>query len=140
MYFNGDHEESSNATPADNLKTYPVYRPDREPPGYWEWLQKQKPQPLEPGKIRNREDWISAQARSRSGASTTSTFARTIQSTLPVDARLNSGVLDSIQLPAPTFLAQDDEASRFLARRRHASSFNVKSLDDGQSYVRPNKP
>jgi hypothetical protein len=28
------------ALPGDNLKTYPVYRPDREPPGYWEWLQK----------------------------------------------------------------------------------------------------
>ena len=28
--------------PANNLKTYPVYRPDREPQGYWEWLQKQK--------------------------------------------------------------------------------------------------
>ena len=34
------------SVPGDNLKTYPTYRPDREPPGYWEWLQKQKPQPL----------------------------------------------------------------------------------------------
>src|SRR5512144_381427 len=32
--------------PGDNLRTYPVYRPDKEPPGYWEWLQKQRPQPL----------------------------------------------------------------------------------------------
>ena len=23
------------AAPGDNLRTYPVYRPDREPPGYW---------------------------------------------------------------------------------------------------------
>ena len=34
------------AVPGENLRTYPVYRPDREPPGYWDWLQKQKPQPL----------------------------------------------------------------------------------------------
>ena len=47
--------------PADNLKTYPVFHPDKEPPGYWEWLQKQKSEPLvDAGKIRTREDWISA--------------------------------------------------------------------------------
>lgn len=47
------------AAPVDNLITYPVYRPDREPAGYWEWLQKQKPQPLvEVGKARTREEWI----------------------------------------------------------------------------------
>ena len=34
------------AVAAQNLKTYPVYRPDREPPGYWDSLQRQKPQPL----------------------------------------------------------------------------------------------
>jgi mono/diheme cytochrome c family protein len=49
------------AVPGDNLKTYPVYRPDREPPGYWEWLQKQKPQRLvDASKLRNRQDWIKA--------------------------------------------------------------------------------
>jgi len=49
------------AVPADNLKTYPVYRPDREPPGYWEWLQKQRPEPLvDVSKLRTREDWIEA--------------------------------------------------------------------------------
>jgi hypothetical protein len=49
------------AVPGENLRTYPVYRPDREPPGYWEWLQKQKPQPLvDAAKLRTREDWIEA--------------------------------------------------------------------------------
>jgi len=49
------------AVPADNLKTYPIYRPDKEPPGYWEWLQKQKPLPLvDANAIRSREDWIRA--------------------------------------------------------------------------------
>src|SRR5687768_1590719 len=49
------------AIPADNFKTYPVYRPDREPPGYWEWLQRQKPEPLVvSAQLRHREDWIRA--------------------------------------------------------------------------------
>ena len=34
------------SAPSDNLRTYPVYRPDKEPPGYWEDLQKKKPEPL----------------------------------------------------------------------------------------------
>ena len=49
------------AAPLDNLRTYPVYRPDREPPGYWEWLRKQKPLPLvDASKLRTREDWMKA--------------------------------------------------------------------------------
>ena len=34
------------AVPAENLRTYPVYLPDKEPPGYWESLKKKKPEPL----------------------------------------------------------------------------------------------
>jgi hypothetical protein len=50
--------------PADNLRTYPVYAPDREPPGYWEWLQKQRPEPLvDLSKIRTYPDWIAAGER-----------------------------------------------------------------------------
>jgi len=49
------------AVPADNLRTYPVYPPDREPPGYWEWLQKQKPQPLvDASHLRTSSEWIAA--------------------------------------------------------------------------------
>ena len=49
------------AIPAENLKTYPVYHPDREPAGYWDWLHKQKPPPLvEVSKLRTRLDWIRA--------------------------------------------------------------------------------
>jgi mono/diheme cytochrome c family protein len=49
------------AVPADNLRTYPVYLPDREPPGYWEWLKKQKPEPLvDPANLRTPSDWIAA--------------------------------------------------------------------------------
>jgi hypothetical protein len=52
------------SVPADNLRTYPVYRPDKEPPGYWEALQKKKPEPLvDVSTIRSRQDWIAAGAR-----------------------------------------------------------------------------
>jgi hypothetical protein len=50
--------------PADNLRTYPVYPPDREPPGYWEWLQSQKPEPLvDVAQVRTKDDWIAAGRR-----------------------------------------------------------------------------
>ena len=32
--------------PLDNYRTYPVYRPDREPPGYWDSLRAKKPEAL----------------------------------------------------------------------------------------------
>ncbi len=42
------------AVAGDNLRTYPVYHPDREPAGYWERLQRLKPEALvEPSKIRS---------------------------------------------------------------------------------------
>src|SRR5690349_17775937 len=48
-------------TPEENLRTYPVYRPDREPAGYWQWLQQQKPEPLiDKAALHTREDWIRA--------------------------------------------------------------------------------
>lgn len=52
------------AIPGDNLKTYPVYHPNHEPKGYWDWLQKQKPQPLvDAAKIRSARDWATAGER-----------------------------------------------------------------------------
>lgn len=47
--------------PVDNLKTYPVYLPDREPTGYWEMLNRIGPKPLiEPEALRTEADWIEA--------------------------------------------------------------------------------
>jgi hypothetical protein len=52
------------SVPADNLRTYPVYHPDSEPQGYWEDLQKKKPEPLvDVPKIKTRADWIAAGER-----------------------------------------------------------------------------
>jgi hypothetical protein len=52
------------AAPSHNLRTYPVYLPGKEPPGYWEDLQKKKPEPLvDAAKIRTTQDWIDAGAR-----------------------------------------------------------------------------
>ena len=47
--------------PVENLRTYPVYFPDREPDGYWEMLQGVGPKPLiEPEKLKTEADWIEA--------------------------------------------------------------------------------
>lgn len=49
------------ALPMDNLKTWPVYLPGKEPAGYWEMLQRVGPQPMiEPEKLRSEADWIAA--------------------------------------------------------------------------------
>ena len=43
------------------FKSYPVYRPDREPAGYLEWLKQQEPQIVfDAAKLKTREDWIRA--------------------------------------------------------------------------------
>jgi len=52
------------ALPVENLRTYPVYLPDREPPGYWEMLQNVGPRPLiEADKLVTESDWIEAGQR-----------------------------------------------------------------------------
>ena len=52
------------SVPGENVRTYPIYPPGKEPPGYWEELQKKKPEPLvDVSKIRTRADWIAAGER-----------------------------------------------------------------------------
>jgi len=47
--------------PVDNVRTYPVCYPGREPEGYWEMLQKIGPKPLiEPDTLKADVDWIRA--------------------------------------------------------------------------------
>jgi len=42
-------------------KTYPVYAPDKEPPGYMDWLAKQEPAVVfDPAKLHTEADWIRA--------------------------------------------------------------------------------
>lgn len=42
-------------------KSYPVYRPDREPAGYREWLARQEPEiAFDASKLKTREDWLKA--------------------------------------------------------------------------------
>ncbi len=49
------------ALPEANTKTYPVYTPDKEPPGYISWLKQQEPQPLvDVTKLQTPADWIAA--------------------------------------------------------------------------------
>jgi len=48
----------------ENLRTYSVYFPGREPEGYWEMLQRIGPQPLiEPSTLRTDADWLEAGRR-----------------------------------------------------------------------------
>ncbi|MCE9594273.1 MAG: hypothetical protein K8S98_08765 [Planctomycetes bacterium] len=57
-------EDAYYVAPIDNLRTYPVYHPDREPPGYREALVRRGPQPLiEPEKLHGEADWIEAGRR-----------------------------------------------------------------------------
>src|SRR5262249_28669796 len=52
------------AVAADNLRTYPVYRPDKQPPGYWESVQHKRPEPLvDASLMRTRADWLAAGER-----------------------------------------------------------------------------
>jgi len=44
-------------------RSFPVYRPDREPPGYMEWLRKQEPQlDFDSSRFKTQEDWQRAGA------------------------------------------------------------------------------
>src|SRR5215467_429021 len=57
-------EKEYYALPAENLRTYPVYYPGREPAGYWDMLQQIGPKPLiEPARLRTEADWIEAGRR-----------------------------------------------------------------------------
>jgi len=52
------------AAPVDNLRSYPVYHPRFEPPGYRQWMISQGPQPLiEPEQLKTKADWIEAGRR-----------------------------------------------------------------------------
>jgi hypothetical protein len=52
------------AIPEENLRSYPLYMPDREPPGYWAQLESAGPHPLiEPDKLLTKDDWVNAGER-----------------------------------------------------------------------------
>ena len=56
--------EEYHKAPVDNLRTYPVYFPGREPAGYWEMLQSVGPKPLiELDTQRSDADWVRAGQR-----------------------------------------------------------------------------
>jgi hypothetical protein len=54
--------------------------------------------------------------------------------------RVNPGVLHSVYLPVPIFLAQDNQAARFLAGRGYACSLDVKRLNHCYRDVWPDEP
>lgn len=57
-------EDEYYRAPVDNYRTYPVYSPDKEPPGYWEALKNKKPEPLvDLTKTGPSFDWVGAGQR-----------------------------------------------------------------------------
>ena len=54
-------EDEYYAASVDNVRTHPVYAPDKEPKGYREWMLKQGQQRLiEPEKLKTERDWVEA--------------------------------------------------------------------------------
>lgn len=54
-------EEEYYSVRIDNLRTYPVYHPRFEPPGYRDWMKAQGPQPLiDPQALKTKADWVEA--------------------------------------------------------------------------------
>src|SRR5262249_50487248 len=52
------------AAPVDNLRSYPMYHPSREPKGYRDLLRSYGPRPLiEPAALKTRADWVEAGRR-----------------------------------------------------------------------------
>ncbi len=50
--------------PVEDLRTYPVYAPGREPAGYWRMLETIGPKPLlDPSQLKTEADWIAAGRR-----------------------------------------------------------------------------
>lgn len=50
--------------PVEELRSYPVYYPGREPTGYWDKLQRVGPKPLlKPQKLKTKAEWIAAGRR-----------------------------------------------------------------------------
>lgn len=87
----------------DNLRTYPVYHPDREPKGYQKWLRQQPPLPLiEPEKLKTEKDWIEAGRR----------------------------VFDELDIP--TFRSDDPRALRFLRDREALKTNGTSITKDGE--------
>lgn len=42
-------------------RSYPVYAPGKEPPGYWEWLKQQEPEiAFDPARLKSTDDWVRA--------------------------------------------------------------------------------
>ena len=57
-------EEEYYRAPIENVRTYPVYAPNREPEGYWHLLNTIGPKPLiEPEKLKSDREWVEAGRR-----------------------------------------------------------------------------
>ena len=91
------------AAPADNLRTYPVYHPDAEPPGYWDELRTKKPEPLiDIRELRTAADWV--KAGERAFREMDNVFTRTDDPALIAQARDPRSFEGFMKLPDGTAL------------------------------------
>jgi hypothetical protein len=91
------------AAPTADVRTYPVYHPDREPAGYMDWLHAQDPKPLvDPAEIESDGDW----------------------------ARLGQRVFD--ELDQPRFRTNDPRAIKALRDRDLLKTSPISVAPDGQ--------
>jgi hypothetical protein len=91
------------AAPVENLRTYPVYHPDAEPLGYWDELQKKKPEPLlDPREVRTAAEWV--KAGERAFREMDNVFTRTDDPALIAQARDPRSFEGFMKLPDGTAL------------------------------------
>ena len=94
------------ATPAEDVRTYPVYHPDYEPAGYMDWLRAQDRKPLvDPAEIQSTGDW----------------------------ERLGQRVFD--ELDQPRFRTDDPKAIQALRDRESLKSSPLKVAPNGEIVV-----
>ena len=120
--------------PTENLRTYPVYFPGREPNGYWDMLQHVGPKPLiEPETLTTETDWI--QAGRRVFDEVDNLHLRTLDPTFISAARNREALEHTLARPLPdgtVFGARWVPTTRGVALSFSNCSFcHVQYLPDG---------
>jgi cytochrome c551/c552 len=130
------------SVPGDNLRTYPVYAPEDEPPGYWDELQKKKPEPLvDVSSIRSQQEWIAAGERAFSELD--SFWTRTSDPSLIAAARNPrnfDGVLKSSDGAVGDARWVVTEQGVLLSRRECGSCHRLSTGADGMPGVAAGPP
>jgi len=108
------------------FRTYPRYRPGKEPPGYMEWLRGREPEIVfDPSKLKSEEDWI------RAGE---------LVFHYPVDLSPSlPGIQDDVVTRSGDLFGKDDISPfvSFVVRKKGVVEFGAASCADCHSRVMP---